>query len=191
VLDAIPTSEVRETVVVVGHEAAAVATAAGPREGVSFVVNAEYRAGMGGSIRAGISALAKDAGGAMILLADQPFVTRPLLRRMLRAFEARGARGIVAAAQGDVVTPPAVFSRRYFRELAELRGDQGARSVIERHPKEVSLVRVRSRLTLRDIDTRDDFEAAVGYWSLEKPGSRCARIRSPLAKRGLLPETSA
>ena len=160
-LDAIP-PEVRETVVVLGHEATAVARAVGVRKGVTVVVNSDYRAGMGGSIRAGIEALASQTDGAMILLADQPFVTRPLLRRMLREFEAGGPRGIVAAAQGDLVTPPAIFSRKYFGELAELRGDQGARSVIERHATDVTLVRVRSRRTLTDVDTREDLEAARG-----------------------------
>jgi len=160
-LDAVP-AEVRETVVVLGHEAAAVATALGVRKGVAVVVNADYSAGMGGSIRAGIQAVASGADGAMILLADQPFVSRPLLRRMLREFEAGGARGIVAAARGDLVSPPAIFPRKYFGELAGLRGDQGARSVIERHARGVTLVRVRSRRTLTDIDTRDDFETARG-----------------------------
>jgi molybdenum cofactor cytidylyltransferase len=160
-LEAIP-AEVRETVVVLGHEATAVARAVGARKGVTVVVNADYRAGMGGSIRAGMVALASQTDGALILLADQPFVTRPLLRRMLRTFEAGGGRGIVAAAHGDLVTPPAIFSRKYFGELAELRGDQGARSVIERHARDVTLVRVRSRRTLADIDTLDDLEAARG-----------------------------
>jgi molybdenum cofactor cytidylyltransferase len=159
-LDVIPAGQVRETVLVVGHEAAAIAAAVGDREGVTIVLNANYRTGMGGSIRAGILALAKEAEGAMILLADQPFVTRPLLRRMLKQFEAQGSRGIVAAAQGALVTPPVVFSRKYFHELARLRGDQGARPVIERHARDVSLVRVRSRQTLMDVDTRDDFDAA-------------------------------
>ena len=159
-LDAIPMAQVRDTVVVVGHEAAAVSTALGARKGVAVVVNPDYRAGMGSSIRAGILALAEDAEGAMLLLADQPFVTRSLLRRMLRAFEAQGAKGIVAAAQGDLVAPPAIFSSKYFGELASIRGDQGARSVIERHAGDLSLVGVRSRRTLTDIDTPDDFEKA-------------------------------
>jgi CTP:molybdopterin cytidylyltransferase MocA len=96
----------------------------------------------------------------MLLLADQPFVTRSLLKRMLRAFERQGARGIVAAAQGDLVSPPAIFSSKYFGQLAGLRGDWGARSVLKENAGDVALVRVRSRRTLTDIDTRDDFEAA-------------------------------
>lgn len=150
----------RETVVVLGHDAAAVWAAIGQRKGVTVVVNADYGAGMAGSIQAGILALAKDTDGVMVLLADQPFVSRYLLRRLLRAFEQGGAKGIVAAAQGDLVTPPAVFSRRYFHELARLRGDGGARSVIQRHAGDVSVVRVMSRRTLSDIDTRDDLEEA-------------------------------
>jgi len=160
-LDAVPES-VLETVVVLGYEAKAVAASLGGRKGVTVVLNAEYRAGMGGSIRAGVLAVTDEADGAMILLADQPFVTRPLLRRMLREFEARGSRGIVAASQGDLVTPPAVFSRKYFAELCDLQGDQGARAVIERHARDVTLVKVRSRRTLMDVDTRDDLEAARG-----------------------------
>jgi len=159
-LDAVPAADVREIVVVVGHDAAAVKTAVGAKRGVKVVVNADYRAGMGSSIRAGVLALAEDTEGAMLLLADQPFVTRSLLKRMLRAFEDQGARGIVAAARGDLVSPPAIFSSKYFGELTGIRGDQGARSVLQRHAGDVALVRVRSRRTLTDIDTRDDLEQA-------------------------------
>jgi molybdenum cofactor cytidylyltransferase len=165
VLDAIPSALVSETVVVLGHEAEAVAEAVAEamrgKKTVRVVVNEEYEGGMSTSIRAGISALAKGTDGALLLLADQPFVTRSLLRRMLRIFEAGGPRSeIVAAAHANIVTPPVVFSRRYFRELEGLEGDQGARAVIERHSGSVSLVRVRSTVALSDVDTREDFEAA-------------------------------
>jgi molybdenum cofactor cytidylyltransferase len=160
-LDAVPEG-VRETVVVLGHDATKVAKTLGVRKGVRCALNAGYTAGIGGSIRAGVLALPKETRGAMILLADQPFVTRKLLSRMLKAFEEGDSRLIVAAARGGLVTPPAVFPRRYFSELAGLRGDKGARAVIERHPKDVVLVRVRSRRTLSDIDTQRDLEAARG-----------------------------
>jgi molybdenum cofactor cytidylyltransferase len=159
-LDRIPTAEVGDTVVVVGHEAAAVTEAIGKRHGVAIVLNSGYREGMASSIRTGMSALATDANAVMIVLADQPFLTKPLLRRILRAFEARGSNGIVAAARAGTVAPPAVFSRKYFGELAGLTGDQGARSVIVRHQADASLVNVRSRHTLADVDTQEDLEAA-------------------------------
>jgi molybdenum cofactor cytidylyltransferase len=160
-VDLIPQTQVRETVVVLGHDAEAVGKAIHEMKGVRVVVNPHYRAGIGTSIGAGISALAKDTHGAMLLLADQPFVTLSLLRRMLRVFEAAGSRGrIVAATDGDLVAPPVIFSREYFRELEDLRGDEGARSVIERHPTSLYRVRVGSKAVLRDVDTGEDLEAA-------------------------------
>lgn len=159
-LDSVPASRVKETVVVVGHDAASVSKAAGTRRGVTVVLNPDYREGMATSIRRGISAVAPGSNAVMIVLADQPFITRQFLRGMLDAFEAQGSKGIVAAARGGVVAPPAIFSRRYFAELSGLRGDQGAKSVIEKHMGSASLVRARSPQRLADVDTQDDLEAA-------------------------------
>ena len=161
VILAIPAAEVGETVVVLGHKASAMAERIGAMKGIKVVVNQQYRAGMATSIRAGISALGDGPGGALLLLADQPFVTRSLLRRMLKAFAARDGKGkIVAAAYRGLVAPPVIFSRSYFHELTALRGNRGARSIIERHPGSLHLVRVRSRDVFADIDTREGLEAA-------------------------------
>jgi molybdenum cofactor cytidylyltransferase len=161
VLEAVPSDQVRETVVVLGHEAPAVAFQIEGKTGVRTVVNPGYRSGMGSSIKVGVSALPRGTRGVMVLLADQPFVTRGFLRRMLRAFVAGRGRRIVAASHNGVTTPPVVFPRRFFHELMELRGDQGAKSVIQRHSRAVSLVRVRSKKTLEDVDTREDLELAL------------------------------
>jgi molybdenum cofactor cytidylyltransferase len=171
VLEAVPRAEVRETVVVLGHAAPEIAGAIGARKGVSVVINHGYRTGLAGSIRAGVLALAKGTDGAMLLLADQPFVSRSLLRRMLRVFESGGARGkIVGATLDGTVTPPVIFSRTYFRELAGLKGDQGARSVVERHRASLSLVRVRAKAELADIDTREDLGRARATRALRSLG---------------------
>jgi len=83
-----------------------------------------------------------------------------LLRRMLSVFREDGGR-IVAAAHGDLVAPPVVFPREFFRELKGLEGDQGARAVIAKHSESVSLVRVRSKRVFADVDTREDLRLAV------------------------------
>jgi molybdenum cofactor cytidylyltransferase len=160
VIESIPRADVGEVVVVLGHDAKAVAGEAGGRD-VKFVINRQYRAGMATSIKAGIVALGTDTDGAMFLLADQPFVTRALLHRMVKTFEERApTRKIVAAAHGDLVAPPVIFSKEYFGELMDLEGDSGARSVIERHPGSLRTVNVSSRHVLADVDTWDDLRAA-------------------------------
>ncbi len=171
VIDAIPEEEVREIVVVLGHDAASISSSL-DEKGLRIVVNRNYRDGMSSSIRAGIFALAGGSQGAMLLLADQPFITKALIRRMIKLFEAESAKArIVAIAHGDVVSPPAIFSRKYFRELAALGGDQGAKFVILRHSGEVSLVKVRSKAVFADVDTRADL-AAVRRLLLEAGKTR-------------------
>jgi len=157
----IPRGRVREVVVVVGFEADSVAKSLGSRPDVKVVVNPDYLAGMSTSIRTGIRALSRDSTGALLILADQIFVTPLLLRRILEAFEELGrGRKIVAASEGGLVCPPVVFPKRYFAELESLQGDQGARSLIDRHPAELLTIGVRKRGTLRDVDTPEDLAEA-------------------------------
>lgn len=159
VVDAVPSGRVRETVVVVGHDARAVAQAISERKGVTTVFNPAYRDGMAGSIRVGVEALARGTDGALILLGDQPFVTRSLLVRMLKAFDQGGPNAIVAATHGGITTPPVIFASCYFEELERLRGDQGARSVVERHIEATTLVEAEPKEVF-DVDTRRDIERA-------------------------------
>ncbi len=167
IVDAVPMDSVREIIVVVGHDARSVSRALRGRKEVRIVVNKNYSEGIGTSIRAGVLALAGDTRGAMILLSDQPFVTRALLERAIKLFEDESeSERIIAVAHGGVVSPPVIFSRKYFRELVALYGDHGAKFVVLGHAGELSLVKVRSKASLIDVDTREDLEAA--RWLLVK-----------------------
>ena len=159
-VDAVPQDRARETIVVLGHRAAEISGVLAKRN-IRIVVNKNYREGIGSSIRAGVLAVASGTHAVMILLADQPLVTGALLRRTIKAFEDKPtSERIVAVAHGTTVSPPAVFSRKYFPELVSLYGDHGAKFVILKHLSEVSLVRVRSPVVLADIDTQEDLLAA-------------------------------
>jgi CTP:molybdopterin cytidylyltransferase MocA len=50
-----------------------------------------------------------------------------------------------------------IFHRKYEKELLRLKGDGGAKSIIERHPGDVWVVHVKSEGVVKDIDTRDDY----------------------------------
>lgn len=159
-IDTVPHPDVTDVVIVLGHRADKIATATRVPKGTRFVINEDYREGMASSIRVGILALREDTTGALLLLADQPLVTRSLLRAMVSAFEKGPEESIVAASHKDLVAPPVIFAKKYFRELAGLRGDQGARSIIEGHKDSVIAVRVKSRAVLADVDTREDLASA-------------------------------
>jgi len=143
-----------KTVLVVGHDATAVARAAG--DAARFViVNERHDAGMGGSIAAGTKALAHVASGLLLVLVDQALVTPRHLQSLIDAWS--GAEDeIVATSFADVQGPPVLFPRGAFTALSSLSGRDGARRII-RDPR-FQLKSIRFERAAVDIDTTDDLE---------------------------------
>lgn len=89
------------------------------------VINEHPEEGMASSIRLGVAAC---DGDVLLMTCDQPHVTSAHLRALIDA----GAP-IAATAYAGIAGVPAFFARQFREELLALRGDVGARRVIERH----------------------------------------------------------
>jgi molybdenum cofactor cytidylyltransferase len=122
----------------------------------SIVINRDWREGLASSIRAGVARLPAACSGAMLLLADQAAVTAEDLRRLAGAWRRQTAY-VAASVYGATVGVPAIFPRTTFPDLLQLRGDQGARALIQRNPDRV--VRVPMESAGVDIDTPEDLLA--------------------------------
>lgn len=147
----------QRTVLIAGNEWPAVTATAAPLAGY-FVVNEQFRSGLGTSIAAGIGAIANCASGVMLLLADQPLIDAAYLRRMVDTWIQDQDR-IVASEFNDVVGPPVIFPARFFDELQALDGDNGARKVIQANVE--SLTRLQCAAAAVDIDRRQDLDNAI------------------------------
>jgi molybdenum cofactor cytidylyltransferase len=148
-----------QVVVVVGAHARAVVAALAdlPAE---IVVNDEWAGGMSTSLRAGLAALAPGVGAALVVLADQPSLTRGLLRALVARYRATGAP-IVVPVYGDKRGNPVLFDRELFPELMAVQGDRGGRGLLERHHDEVEWFEAGDPAVLRDIDTPEDYRAVI------------------------------
>jgi molybdenum cofactor cytidylyltransferase len=122
----------------------------------TVVINRDWREGIGSSIRTGVGHLPAACHGVMLVLADQAAVTAEDLRRLVSAWK-RQPEYAAAALYGGVVGVPAIFPRSRFSELTELRGDSGARKLLQRNPDR--LVRVPMESAALDIDTPEDLLA--------------------------------
>jgi molybdenum cofactor cytidylyltransferase len=122
----------------------------------SVIVNRQWEEGMGASLRFGVASLPPACDAVLILLGDQVAVTADDLRRLANAW--KGEEGFIATSVYDQhVGVPAIFPRVCFSELAEVRGDRGARAVIERNA--YRLVRVPMPSAGIDLDTPEDLAA--------------------------------
>ena len=122
----------------------------------SVVVNRQWREGLASSIRAGVARLPATCAGAMLVLADQAAVTSDDLRRLAGTWRRR-PQCIAAALYAGTSGAPAIFPRSAFTELAALRGDSGARSVLRRSADRV--IRVPMPAAELDLDTPEDLLA--------------------------------
>ena len=145
------------TILVVGSDWRRVHQAAAPLAGF-LVRNEAYDSGMASSIGAGVRAVSGPADAVLVMLADQPLVGVDELRRLVDAWH--GADSLIAcSAHGELLGPPVIFPSLYFAELMSLRGDTGARSVLEKHAERV--VRVACESAAVDVDTPTDL-ASLG-----------------------------
>jgi molybdenum cofactor cytidylyltransferase len=145
-----------QVVVVVGAGAPAV-TAALEGLDVDVVRNDEWATGMSTSLRAGLAALDPEVGAAFVVLADQPAVNAELLRVLVAARRASGARLVVPYYRGQRGNP-VLFDRQLFAELARVEGDRGGRAIVDQHADEVHVVAVDDSAVVRDVDTRQDYD---------------------------------
>ena len=121
--------------------------------GVRIVANEEWERGQSTSVLAGLRACGGEA--AVVLLGDQPFIGAEAVERLVSAFS-EGAR-VAVATYGGKRRNPVLFSREVWPLLeAELAGDEGARSVLRRHPELVVEVPCEEVGDPADVDTRED-----------------------------------
>jgi molybdenum cofactor cytidylyltransferase len=130
----------------------------------SSVVNKQWEEGLASSLRCGLAATPAAADAIMVLLGDQVCVTSDDLKRLLAAWNDQ--EGVIAAASyAQGIGVPAIFPRAYFSELAQLRGDEGARKVLQRNPDRV--VRVPMPNAAIDLDTPEDLQTLTAKFANE------------------------
>jgi molybdenum cofactor cytidylyltransferase len=123
---------------------------------VKVIVNPYSKRGMSTSVRKGLEAIHPKCDGILIALGDQPFLKTRTINALIRAFD-QGKEGIIIPSFQGRHGHPVIFHRRYKRELLNLKGDVGGRSIIERHPGDIRVVPIKSIGVVKDIDTWQDY----------------------------------
>ena len=164
VLDNLAQSKIDDVVVVLGAHADEIG------EQIRFgrarvVMNPDFADGMSTSIHAGLRATKADA--AMIVLADQPFVSPGTIDALIGEVHRTHAKVMVPTFNGFRGNP-VVVDRSLFAEMMEIRGDVGCRSIFGNH--EVTKLAVDDRGILMDIDTQADVDVILSREDGEGPG---------------------
>lgn len=176
VIDASLQTHAQPIIVILGHQSDKVRLHIKQyldHEQITIVENVHYQQGMSSSLRTGIQTLlandyrnkhtSHQIDSALIVLGDQPLITPKIIDTLIAAYRSTG-KAIVAPLYSGKRGSPVLFDKSLFTALIEVTGDEGGRTVLERHRDELELIEIGDALANYDVDTWEAYEQVVEAW---------------------------
>ena len=160
VLDAALKSKLNKIVLVLGYAHQKILQSLGEKlqhSKLLVAINPQYEKGQSLSLQTGLSEVKSDYPAVMFLLGDQPMLNAKTINVLLERFWADEKDMCVPIYRGKRKTP-AIFRRRLYTQLMSIKGDIGARQLIDDNPDRVLAVEIENPICFFDVDTRQDFE---------------------------------
>ena len=116
--------------------------------------------GQSESLRCGIQrAQANHADAVIVMLADQPFITIQMIKEMIACIKDNPNSRFVATTYEQSIIPPVLFSSSMYNELLMLRGDKGARTILQGDfLRKGRLLPCTDKKLVFDVDTKADYQ---------------------------------
>ncbi len=160
VVDSVVSSKVDGTLVVLGSE----------REKIEEIIrnfpvrsafNPDFRSGMLSSVLCGLKALPVETQAMVIVLGDQPSVSKQTIDRIVDEYQKTG-KGIILPVYKKERGHPVLIDMKYREEVEALSPDIGLRGTVYSHPKDILEVEVNTSSILQDIDDEADYKRELG-----------------------------
>ena len=157
VVDEAIASGAEPIVVVTGSYAEEVSKIVSQAE-IITIYNESWEEGMASSIATGVQTIRTKydyINKVIIAVSDQPFVTSSLFMQ-LHQKQSDSGKGMVACMYSNTLGTPVLFTQKYFGELLNLQGDEGAKKIVKANPDDVALIDFPQGNI--DIDTISDYQ---------------------------------
>lgn len=128
---------------------------------LKIILNEDFATGMASSLRAGLSAVSARADGALIVLADQPFVLPDTVNQIIDRYRSSNAKIVIPCYKGKCGNP-VLLDRAIFAEAMSLTGDTGCRAIFANHHEGIVEVDVEDEGVVLDIDNQAEYKRLCG-----------------------------
>lgn len=126
-------------------------------EEIKISFNPDWEMGMSSSIAKGLSDLLLEypqIEKCIFAVCDQPFVSTAIFENLIDQYN-KTKKGIAASAYAETLGTPVLLDKKYFKELLELKGQEGAKKIINKFLDDT--VAVPFEKGNIDIDTMVDY----------------------------------
>ena len=162
VCEAALTSNCDNTIVVSGHQRQQIAAAL-KKPGLCQLLlahNKDYATGMASSIITGIEMAKKiESDAVIVMLGDMPGVTSAMIDKIIDTARSSAPDAIIVSTCDKKRGNPVLWKKHYFDELLMLKGDIGARQILNHYQDKIVEVEL-GQMTRFDLDTPQAFDEA-------------------------------
>ena len=126
---------------------------------ITILNNRDWKLGLGKSIAFSVNYLLEKktkTNGVLIKLVDQPFITVDYLNELILNFSTKNKKIIATLYDNKKLGVPAIFDKTYFKELAYLNDDFGAKKLLKENESYVKALIPPVKNV--DLDSKEDYE---------------------------------
>lgn len=149
-------SKTNRIIVVLGFKSSKVRKITVKNKKINFVFNKNYKSGMASSIKVGLKRISERSIGFLIVQADMPLISKKIINSLCYAIE-NNNKDIVVPIYKRNIGNPIGFKSSMIKILNKTKGDSGAKKMIKRNKKKLSLIKVNSKSIFKDFNTQRDF----------------------------------
>ena len=131
-----------EVITIIGAQSERIRNAIDARQ-VKWLVNPDWRKGLGGTIAVGAKSVDPACTGVLVILCDQWRIERSDLLDLVAAWQSE-PDAIVTASRDDQTMPPVIFPSDCLEQLAQLSGQRGAQTLLKAQPERVRMVAMKN-----------------------------------------------
>ena len=158
-------SAVDELIIVLGHEKEIIEKFIIINKKIKITFNKNYESGIASSIKIGLDNLSKKNESFFIALADMPMVNQNIYNKLIKS-KYNYNKKKSPMHKKEIIIPtyegrngnPILFSRFIKNKIMDIKGDFGAKKVIELFPDKILYVPFKNNSIILDFDNQENFE---------------------------------
>ena len=159
-------SAVDEIIIVLGHEKEILETIIEKNKKIKLVYNENFKNGMASSIKVGLNNISNKAEAFFICLGDMPDINQNIYNKLIKAkknynkkLKPNFRREIIIPSYEGQDGHPILFSKFMKKKLMDIKGDCGAKKIIDLNKNKILNVPFDSEGITIDFDTQESFNS--------------------------------
>jgi molybdenum cofactor cytidylyltransferase len=157
-------SAVDELIIVLGYEKEILKKTIKDNKKIKFVYNSNFTSGVASSIKIGLENISKKSEAFFICLGDMPNVNQNIYNKLIKSrnnynkkFSTKYKKGITIPTFEEQYGNPILFSKYMKEKIMQVKGDAGAKKILELYKKNIIEVKINNRSVLENFNTNDSF----------------------------------